>query len=89
MNRDNFADFLGSAAACVHGGSDSGDISADYRGNESSANFLIADQIYLGRLHHGVRGFHHSDKTSGFDHSQGIGILVTHDFSSVRACCQF
>jgi hypothetical protein len=89
MDRDNFSDFLSRAAAGIHGGPDGRDIAANHSGNKSAAGLFISDQIHLGRLHHGVRGFHHSDETPGFDHSQGVGILITHDFSFVRACCQF
>src|SRR5512132_4471809 len=45
-------------------------ISAHNRGNESRADFFVADQSNVCGLHHSIGRFNHRDQTFGFNHAE-------------------
>ena len=45
-------------------------------GDEAAADLLLADELDVRGLHHGVRGFDGGDKAARFDHSKGIRVDI-------------
>ena len=65
------------------------DVAAHDGGDEPSADLLVADELDLGRLDHGVGGFDHADETFDFDHSKRVSHLESpNDRQTSRALCR-
>ena len=76
MDGDELADLLGGRCACIRGGLDRADVAAHHDGDEAAADLLLADELDVRGLHHGVRGFDGGDKAARFDHSKGIRVDI-------------
>ena len=64
------ANALCSRCACVDRSLDRADIAAHHNGNEAGADLLLADEMNVGRLDHGVGRFHGADQAAGFHHTE-------------------
>ena len=56
-------------SACVDSGLDSADIAADHDGHEAGADLLLADQMNISCLDHGIGCFDSADQAAGLDHA--------------------
>src|SRR6185436_17455750 len=72
VDRDDLADALGGALACLGGGLDRRDVAAHDRGHVAAAGLLVANELDVGRLDHRIGGFDHADETLDFDHSKRV-----------------
>ena len=64
------ADALCSGSACVDSSLDSAHVAADHNGDQTGADLLLADEMNVSRLYHGVGCFDGADEAAGLDHSQ-------------------
>ena len=49
-------------------------VSPDHHGDQAAAHLLLAHQLDIGRLYHGIRRFDGPHQAFGFNHSKRIGI---------------
>ncbi|MPN61046.1 hypothetical protein SDC9_208780 [bioreactor metagenome] len=70
MDGVQFANALCRGSARFDGGFHRADIPANHDGHEPGADLLFANQRYVRRLDHCIRGFNCADETFGFHHAQ-------------------
>src|SRR5689334_6204908 len=75
VDRDDLAHALGGALAGLGGGLHGRDVAAHDRGDVAAAGLLVAHELDLRRLDHGIGGFDHADEALHFDHSKRISHL--------------
>ena len=70
MHAIQLAYTLSCRRACVDRRLDCTDIAADHHGHKTAADLLLADQMDVCRLDHGVGCFNGPDQASGLYHSE-------------------
>src|SRR3569623_2740876 len=75
VDRDDLANALRGALAGLGRRLDGRDIATDDRGDVAAAGLLVADELDLGSLAHGVGRLAHADETYDFDHSKRVSHL--------------
>src|SRR5690242_422408 len=72
VDRDDLAHALGGALASLGRRLHGRDVAADDRGDVAAAGLLVADELDLRGLDHGIGGLDHADEALHFDHSKRI-----------------
>jgi hypothetical protein len=72
VHRDDLADALRGALARLGRRLHGRDVAAHDRGHVAPAGLLVADELDLRGLDHGVGGLDHTDKAFHFDHSERV-----------------
>ena len=64
------ADALCGGGACIDSGLNSADIATDHDGHEAGADLLLADQMNISCLDHGIGCFDSADQAAGLNHTK-------------------
>ena len=72
MDADQFSHATRSGCACISGGFDRADVTANDGRDQSGVDLLPADEHNVGSLQHRVGRFDHAHQTAGFDHAEGV-----------------
>ena len=70
MDAVQLAHPLGGGGAGVYRRLHRAHVAPDHDGDEAGADLLLADQLDIGRLHHGVCRLNRPDEAPGLHHSQ-------------------
>ena len=70
VHADQLAHALSCRAARLHGGLDRTHVAADHHGDQAAADVLLADEMNVGRLDHGVGRLDGAHQPAGFNHAQ-------------------
>ena len=70
MGAVQLADALCGGGACIDSGLNSADIATDHDGHEAGADLLLADQMNISCLDHGIGCFDSADQAAGLNHTK-------------------
>src|SRR5688572_2380287 len=88
VHGDDLADARGGGLAGLGRGPHGCDVAPDDRGDVAAADLLVADQLHLGGLDHGVRGFDHRDEAAGLDEAERIFHRTTSERVVAKLRCR-